>query len=122
MPFMTVTKDGETIELEIEVDSARELEAESIGSTSRAFDGSWRSDKEEFRGWSFIAVNLFQEKYEQLRAMVQNDAAVSVDGDAFGDAAPVTGIVQLGEAPFVDDARDTELGFTRTVALTVKAG
>lgn len=122
MPFLTVTKAGQTIELEIETESARETEPETIGSTARAFDGSFRSDLEEFRVWTFVAVNLFQPAYDALRAMCRNDAAVTVDGDALGDAAPIQAIVKLTEAPYIDDARDDELGFTRTVALTVKQG
>lgn len=122
MPFLTVSDGVDTIELEIETESARETEPESIGSTTRAFNGAFRSDREEFRVWTFVAVNLLQPAYDALRAMCRNDAALEIDGDALGDAAPVSGIVQLTEAPFVDDARDDERGFSRTVALTVKRG
>lgn len=121
MAFVTISNGVDTIELEIETESAQETEPEFIGSIARTFAGGFRSDREEFRGWSFVAVNLFQAAYDALRAMVKNDAVLTIDGDAFGDAAPVTGIVQLGEAPFVDDARDA-LGFSRTVAITVKQG
>lgn len=123
MSFLTITKDGETIELEIETESASEAAPEFIGSTERAFDGSFRGDKEEFRVWNVVAVNLFQSDFEALRAMVRNDAAVSIGGAAMGAAAPVLGIVEIGEAPYVDDNRapDDE-GFTRTVALTIREG
>lgn len=122
MAFLTVSDGTDTITLDIETESATESEPEAIGSTARAFDGSFRGDKEEFRVWNFVAVNLLQDDYDALRAMIQNDASLTIDGDALGEAGPVTGIVVAGAAPYVDDARDDSVGFTRTIALTVKRG
>lgn len=120
MAFLTLTKDGDTIELEIDAESARQAEPESIGSTTRAFNGGFRSDKEEFRVWNFVAVNVFPDMDADIRTMCRNDAAIDVAGDAM-NGETVTGIVMIGEAPFWDDARSST-GFTRSLSLTIKEG
>lgn len=118
--FLTITKGGTSLDLDIDVDSARETDPEQIGSTSRAFDGSFRGDAEDFRTWSFVAVFRDPEEYDDLRDMVAGDAAVTVSGLAMGGGT-INAIVKVSEGSFVDDAAAAN-GFSRVAALSIRQG
>lgn len=118
--FLIITAGAVSIELEIDAESAHQRESETVGELTRSFAGTFLSDVEEFRVWDATAVNMTMTQFAALRAMVKEGAAVTIGGVAMGGEL-VTGIVEIKDAPFIDDARQDD-GLSRTAALTIREG
>lgn len=115
MPFLTVAG----ITVVVQDDSASEPEAERIGASARAFDGTLRSSvRARKRRWQFTTNPMTDAAVATLRAAVETGTGiVNCSGDALLGGT-VSCEVLIADIAYIRDPR-VATDFSRTLTLAL---
>jgi len=116
MPFLTVA----AITVIVQDSSASEQEAERIGGSARAFDGTLRSSvRNRKRRWQFTTVPMTDAAIATLRSAIETGTQiVTCSGDALLGAS-VSCEVLITDVSYIRDQR-VATDFSRTLSLSLQ--